>query len=678
VSAPTAGGATRAIRPTLVRHTLESLPPTLHRPLRSVRRRIRLQRAADGAGYLTFAALGLAAVVLSLAKTGWLPPTWGAPFLLVAVALPLVGALLNGLRRVPLLLAAQLLDRAHGLRSRVATALELSAVPEGGRSAFQRAAIMDAAGHASTLAPSRAFPLRRPAHSGAMAVLGAGVAALAVMHPPPSVPPATAPDGLAALLLHEDDLEAFESELDELLMEERDTTPEMHAAAQKYNQLLEDLADRRIDQSEALRRIAALERHLMAGQVPDRDALDRALRDMGQRMRSEPTQDASKALRDADASRADREMRKLAEQLRTEKMSRDDVEQLRKDLERASKSRRDLEEQRREIEQRRDETERLLQKQRENEEQDTPEQERLLKKRQRELERLRREHQQMREQQRQLERLQREIEQAAEDLNDGRSGDAADAMDRGAEDLNRMAREKMGEDQMRQLAEQLKQLRELIRRQRQEQQGQGGQSQAGQGQGRERMQRFVMRARGDGDAPLLMPGQEGSQGQQGRGGQGGDGDGEGDGKGQGEGQGEGQRALMLGGDGEGEGQRAILELPGMGAKQPGGEGSPERGRGGAGPGTGGDPGQRGEGDGDRLDAQHEHSRVAGEQAGDGPTRSEVILGAADRGFVTRGYQKVHADYRDHAEEILEQDEVPPGYRFYVRRYFQLIRPREAP
>ena len=29
-----------------------------------------------------------------------------------------------------------------------------------------------------------------------------------------------------------------------------------------------------------------------------------------------------------------------------------------------------------------------------------------------------------------------------------------------------------------------------------------------------------------------------------------------------------------------------------------------------------------------------------------------------------------------AEEALKQDEIPAGYRFYVRRYFDLIRPRD--
>ena len=67
--------------------------------------------------------------------------------------------------------------------------------------------------------------------------------------------------------------------------------------------------------------------------------------------------------------------------------------------------------------------------------------------------------------------------------------------------------------------------------------------------------------------------------------------------------------------------------------------------------------------------------VKGEH-GEGPSRSQVIMGSAQRGFASRGYRDVYTDYSGHAEEVLERDEVPPGYRFYVRRYFQLIRPRD--
>ena len=70
------------------------------------------------------------------------------------------------------------------------------------------------------------------------------------------------------------------------------------------------------------------------------------------------------------------------------------------------------------------------------------------------------------------------------------------------------------------------------------------------------------------------------------------------------------------------------------------------------------------------------TQVAGQDTGQGASRSEVILGAAERGFSHRGYRKVYTEYRTVAEEALNKDEIPGGYRFYVRRYFQLIRPRD--
>jgi hypothetical protein len=77
-----------------------------------------------------------------------------------------------------------------------------------------------------------------------------------------------------------------------------------------------------------------------------------------------------------------------------------------------------------------------------------------------------------------------------------------------------------------------------------------------------------------------------------------------------------------------------------------------------------------------LNGSNRNVRIEGAANDEGPSRSETILSAAERGFVQRGYRKVYTDYSGHAEEVLERDEVPPGYRFYVRRYFQLIRPRE--
>lgn len=70
------------------------------------------------------------------------------------------------------------------------------------------------------------------------------------------------------------------------------------------------------------------------------------------------------------------------------------------------------------------------------------------------------------------------------------------------------------------------------------------------------------------------------------------------------------------------------------------------------------------------------TQVQGNETGQGGSRSEVILGAAERGFANKGYTKVYREYHTVAEEALNKDEIPGGYRFYVRRYFQLIRPRD--
>jgi hypothetical protein len=77
-----------------------------------------------------------------------------------------------------------------------------------------------------------------------------------------------------------------------------------------------------------------------------------------------------------------------------------------------------------------------------------------------------------------------------------------------------------------------------------------------------------------------------------------------------------------------------------------------------------------------LKSGTEDTQVAGQDTGQGGSRSEVIQGAAERGFSSRGYTRVYREYHTVAEEALGKDEIPGGYRFYVRRYFELIRPRD--
>ena len=60
----------------------------------------------------------------------------------------------------------------------------------------------------------------------------------------------------------------------------------------------------------------------------------------------------------------------------------------------------------------------------------------------------------------------------------------------------------------------------------------------------------------------------------------------------------------------------------------------------------------------------------------GPSRSQVIGGAAAQGFASTEYRRVFTDYSSVVEESLDNAAVPPGRRYLVRRYFQLIRPRD--
>jgi hypothetical protein len=122
------------------------------------------------------------------------------------------------------------------------------------------------------------------------------------------------------------------------------------------------------------------------------------------------------------------------------------------------------------------------------------------------------------------------------------------------------------------------------------------------------------------------------------------------GRGSGSGQGSGQGAGQNGGDGAGD-------SPGS---HNWGNGHDEHLQGGATASKGGT----------------EDTQVEGHDTGQGASRSEVIQGAAERGFASRGYTKVYREYHTVAEEALGKDEIPGGYRFYVKRYFQLIRPRE--
>ena len=346
-----------------------------------------------------------------------------------------------------------------------------------------------------------------------------------------------------------------------------------------------------------------------------------------------------------------------------------------------------------------EEEERRLKKKLEDNPQDE-ESERRLKKVKRELENLERERQQREQARRELEQLERDMQRAAEEMQK--------QLDRMTPE-QRKALEKMMED-MQRLQEQLRRMGQGQGQQQRPQPGQGQQGQQGQGQGGrgpvtialgsiKQVLRRVGRS-GQGQGQQGQQGQGQGQGQQGQQGQGAQGQGmsgsmkdfmnRARGQGQGQGQGQGKDGdVLIEGEGPGkDGQQMLLLgqgndpviIPGLGMGSQG-QGQGQDGPNGPGsqrpgaerPGSGHDPNLQG--DPTQLDSKRRLTRVYGKE-GAGPTRSETILGAAEKGFASQPYRRVYGDYTAVSERAMTQQRVPPGYRFYVKRYFQMIKPRE--
>jgi hypothetical protein len=134
--------------------------------------------------------------------------------------------------------------------------------------------------------------------------------------------------------------------------------------------------------------------------------------------------------------------------------------------------------------------------------------------------------------------------------------------------------------------------------------------------------------------------------------------------------------MLLGGDGKSSDQRLLLPMPmGPNGNQPGPQGDGKDPGRDTGDGIGDQHDPNLMGDATRLNAQRHETRVQGKD-GAGPSRSQTILGSAEKGFASTSYKRVYGDYTAVVEEVMSKEKVPPGYRFYIKRYFQMIKPRE--
>jgi hypothetical protein len=612
----------------------------LERAARSTGLRLKLRRALTAGSACLPLPLGYAAVVLGAAKA--LPLTaaqaqpwlWGA---LVPAAVVVFAAVRAAwVRRSPFE-GALALDRHHALDDRIANALAFSQVPEAQRTPLMQAAIWDASEHAKKLEPSRAARIiipRELVYSAAMMLGLVGLSALEVRQLRTLPPPV---QKVQLTLLSADDVELFREIGQELVKSADD--PQVSAAARRFNQLVEDIAAHRMDRREVFERLGALERELAEANELDREALDDGLKELARELeKSGLTKAAAEALSEKRLADAEQALRQLAERLKNKKQppSKAELDKLRSALQKAgaatSEHQAGIEARRKELE---EEEQSLLKKKKEGD--TSPKTQQKQAENKRKLEHLNREKQRADRSKQKLSELDKQLQEAARQLMQDMQG-AGQSLESAAEDMNRMGKQQQTDEQKKEMLKRLQELREVLR-----QQGKGGKDQM------DRMQRFGERARGGGK----QPGQAGKPGNGSQPGQ--------------------LRLSRSQGDGPGIDVPMPGSAPGAGQGQPGEDGQPG-GEVGKGAGRGHD--DQVAGDPTKMEGKTQDVTAAGVDSGQGAASAEVIYGAAERGFVGKGYQKVFTDYQTVAEQVMTKDEIPPGYRFYVRRYFQLIRPRD--
>jgi hypothetical protein len=632
----------------------------IRRLARQAERRIRLGRALRVFARALCAALVVAVVDVALRKVGAVGELPAREVLAAAAAAVLVAATMAWVRRLPERAGARALDRFYDLHDRLASAMAFAESRPEERSPFMTAAIEDALGAAAPVRPRLAVPVAWPRELGAAAGLAVLLAGVMLFEVRTHVPIAHA-KMIDPVEMSADDLEDVQDFLKQI--EQNTPSDDTKAAIEEFNKLVDDIANKRLDRTEAFRRMAALEDRVLTGSEADKKALEEQLDRIGEELKkAELTRPAGEALADRKLDRTREAMQKLANKMRgaqDKPIDRASLDQMRDALKKAAA---EAEQHRSELERRRKElADEILKMKQRAADGGSNEERSLLEKKQRELERLDRDLDAQKAANRQLDRLDRELEQAAEDLMKD-MGLSAQDLDQGAEDINRMEQQELSQKEKEELRQKLQELRELLR-----QQGQGGKGQIARlkrfgrmahGQGGSQGQGGQQQGQGQDDQPGQEPGQGGQEGQGGQGGsRGGDGqDGE---------------TWVLGPNGE----KILMLSKGPGSSS--GQGDPSSGNGQADRqwGEGHDPKLQGNATNPKMGT--EDTQVQGADTGQGGSRSQVILGAAERGFASRGYKRVYREYHQVAEESLAKDDIPGGFRFYVKRYFQLIRPRDG-
>ncbi len=660
--------------------------------------RLRVQHFAEGFATGAVPALALAGLGMMLNNAGWASYSVGA--LSALAGLPFVwGALYAAFLKPNHQSIAVQLDEANALEARLTSAYCFSETPKAERTAFMEATIKDAASKIADVDVSPAAPFSIPRDALAM-----GAATLCLLtffltpeeyEPLPPVVEVPLPEPEAIL----DDasrnalVESWKEEREKLM---EDESPQGKELVKEMDDLYDKLEKRELKKEDFFSEVDRINDKFFKDEKSEFTSLEDELKDLSTELDdNKETKDLAEALKKGDLDKAAAEVEKIAEKVASGKMKDKDIDKIAKNLEKmgdkldaaAEKLAKELKENKAAQEALKKKGEEMSQKDKQK------------------LSRLGRDFEKLKKmfdffegsgKRKAKKKISKGLKKAADGMRKAkkRGKDAAkgkEAREQAKRDLKQGAKaassemkhtkkKASGEKSKKKAKNNLDRLKESVKRSRK--QKPGGQKKGNKGQ------------------------EQGKKGQQG----------------------EGQQGKKPGQDGkkpgqDGESKQAKKGKPSFekraGGKKPGDEG--EEGK----KGKAGQPGkpagkasaqpaspdgkdgkkgqQRGENDGDKasdnakkddyskkgkggdalgketeLDgAGFKSASVSGKDSGKGASKAEVIASAAEKGFATEQYADVHAEYEHVAEEALEKESIPAGYRFYIQSYFDRIRPREA-
>ncbi len=618
----------------------------IRRVVARTRRRLRLQAALEGATTAGILAVAAALVALWFWRMELVSSAQAVGIVAGAVGLIVVGALVLALRRHPENAVATRLDRASGLADRLGTALDferrVATEPHPDIQALMRAAIDDALRHVPRANVRVAAPFRTPRDLRALSafvVVGAAIAGLAFHPTPPPLPlalrgatPGTAPATPTPEpeTLDADDVDyqkQFVEEMKEIAASTQDEN--LKQLTDELQKLLDQAARGEISKQALLEQMDALERKYSQGGSDNLDKLLGGLKDLGQDLKkNKVTQRLGEALEKGDMDAAQKELERLADQIDKGEMKPEEQKQLAEALEKAAdkaeqKDKKEAEKEQKvadkKVKDKQEEIRRLEKKVAQN--QNDEESKRTLEREKRELERLEREQKQEGEQpKRELQRLSRNLKNSAENMKEKNKYNSSKQLKNTGEDLKRVSQKMKNQQNQKRVQSQMRDLKDAISRAK-PRKGNGKKS-AGEAMREQRIQEWERRAGGLRGNPGAWRQTGEGQGQNGQNGQNGNGQ-----------------------NGQQTGERWGTE------HDPNLTDDPTR----------------------MANPKFADDQLKGRE-GQGASRRETILTSAQKGFAQTSYRKVYTDYKKVVEEVINAEKVPQGYKYYVKRYFQRIKP----